>query len=80
MGFAETANILSIEQKGLEHGLGMTIERPDEFSEGFAADQIWLHPSTLAGVMLGPSRPIMAWRWSGSPEKVLLVEILVGVS
>ena len=80
MEFAETANILSIEQKVFEQGWGMTIDRPDEYFEGFAADRIWLHPSTLGGVMLGLSRPSMAWRWSGSPKKVLLVETLVGGS
>jgi hypothetical protein len=34
------------------------------------ADQIWLHPATLGGMMLGLSRPSMAWSWSGSPERV----------
>ncbi len=80
MGFAETANILSIEQKVLEQGLGMNIDWPDEYYEGLAADQIWLHPSTLDGVMLGLSRPSMAWWWSDSSEKMMLVETIVGDS
>lgn len=34
------------------------------------ADNLFLHPRALAGVMLGLSRASYAWTWSGSPERV----------
>ena len=73
MGFAETNELWDIEQKAKASDLGMTIDRPDERSEALVADQIWLHPGTLGGMMLGLSRPSMAWSWSGSPERVTSV-------
>ncbi len=70
MGFAETNELFAIEQKADANDLGMTIDRPEERSTSLVADQIWLHPATLGGMMLGLSRPSMAWSWSGSPERV----------
>ncbi len=70
MSFAETSSICDIESRVAERGLGQTIDRPEGRSENLPADQIWLHPATLGGVMLGLSRPTMAWSWSGSPERV----------
>jgi hypothetical protein len=70
MSFAETRNLYDIEQRVLSTGLGQTIDRPAERADSISADQIWLHPATLGGVMLGLSRPSMAWSWSGSPERV----------
>jgi len=32
---------------------------------------LWIHPSTLNGVLLGVSRTTLAWEWSGRPELVL---------
>ena len=69
MAFAETSNIYDIEQRLKEQG-GMTVDRPAERSEDVPANQLWLHPATLGGVMLGLSRPSMAWQWSGHPERV----------
>ena len=71
MGFAETANILKIEQSLKEYGEGYTVDRPADRSESMPADQLWIHPATLGGMMLGLSRPSMAWRWSGHPERVV---------
>jgi catechol 2,3-dioxygenase-like lactoylglutathione lyase family enzyme len=33
-------------------------------------DTVFLHPDALGGVMLGLSRPGLAWAWSGHPERV----------
>ena len=70
MSFAETCEIKKIEDLVNEQGLGQTIDRPEDRSDDLPADQIWLHPPTLGGVMLGLSRPTMAWSWSGSPDRV----------
>lgn len=70
MGFAETANILEIEKRAKAQGLGHTVDRPADRAEQVMADQVWLHPVSLGGMMLGLSRPSMAWSWSGSPDKV----------
>ncbi len=70
MAFAETSRIFEIEQRVRAAGEGVTVDRPESRSPSNPADQIWLHPSTLGGVMLGLSRPSMAWRWSGQPERV----------
>jgi hypothetical protein len=70
MSFAETSRLAEIEARVREAGLGQTIDRPEGRAEDLPADQVWLHPPTLGGVMLGLSRPSMAWSWSGSPERV----------
>jgi hypothetical protein len=70
MSFAETSRLAEIEARVREAGLGQTIDRPEGRAEQLPADQVWLHPATLGGVMLGLSRPSMAWSWSGSPERV----------
>lgn len=75
MSFAETSRLAEIEAKVGELGLGQTIDRPDDRPENLPADQVWLHPVTLGGVMLGLSRPTMAWSWSGSPERVEPVSV-----
>ncbi len=33
-------------------------------------DGLWIHPSTLNGVLMGVSRHSLAWQWSGRPERV----------
>ena len=70
MSFAETSRLAEIEARVRDAGLGQTVDRPVDRSEALPADQVWLHPPTLGGVMLGLSRPSMAWSWSGSPERV----------
>lgn len=70
MSFAETRHLAEIEQRVAAAGLGQTVDRPDGRPADLPADQVWLHPATLGGVMLGLSRPTMAWSWSGSPERV----------
>jgi hypothetical protein len=71
MSFAETPHILEIERRAKEAGAGITVSRPDGKSESEMADQLWLHPAALGGMMLGISRRTMAWSWSGSPERVV---------
>lgn len=68
MAFAESAEMAGIEEAAA--GRGITIERPEGRDPALGADQLWLHPATLGGMMLGVSRPTMAWRWSGHPERV----------
>ncbi len=70
MAFAESAAIGDIERMALVSKAGITVDRPATRAESLPADQLWLHPSALGGMMLGISRPTMAWRWSGHPERV----------
>ncbi|MEM7079920.1 MAG: hypothetical protein AAF513_14955 [Pseudomonadota bacterium] len=70
MSFAETSALMVIEERVASAGLGQTIDRPEDRTATQPADQIWLHPATLGGVMLGLSRPTMAWSWSGKPDRV----------
>ena len=70
MAYAETSAILEIEKRVNERKEGLTVNRPDDRSDDLPADGLWLHPVTLGGMMLGLSRPSMAWRWSGHPERV----------
>ena len=70
MAFAESSDMLAIEQRALERGDGLTVDRPDNRASDKTADQLWLHPAALGGMMLGLSRPTTAWQWSGHPERV----------
>ncbi len=71
MSFAETPHILEIEARAKEAGAGLTIDRPEGRPETQMADQMWLHPPALGGMMLGLSRPSRAWHWSGRPDRVI---------
>jgi hypothetical protein len=70
MCFAESAGLLDIERRVNERGAGITVDRPAGRGKDGMADQMWVHPRALGGVMLGLSRPSMAWTWSGHPERV----------
>lgn len=70
MAFAETASMRVVEERALESGAPITVDRPDGRADDQTPDQMWVHPPVLGGVMLGLSRPTMAWRWSGHPERV----------
>ncbi len=70
MCFAESPNLLEIERRVLARGVGITVDRPAGRAGDEVADQMWIHPPGLGGVMLGLSRPTMAWTWSGHPERV----------
>ncbi|HEX5377864.1 MAG TPA: hypothetical protein VFW47_04790 [Phenylobacterium sp.] len=68
MAFAESRDLGAIERAG--GGAGVTIDRPAGRPAELNSDQLWLHPPSLGGMMLGVSRPSMAWQWSGHPERV----------
>ncbi len=70
MAFGESARMAEIERMVDADGLGQTIDRPADRDAGLTPDQMWLHPPTLGGMMLGISRPSMAWTWSGRPDRV----------
>jgi hypothetical protein len=70
MAFAETPDMRAIEDRAMAAGAGFTVDRPSDRAAEKPADQIWLHPRSLGGMMLGLSRPTMAWTWSGAPERV----------
>jgi len=74
MAFAESARMAAIERKAKAREAGITVDRPETRASSRTADQLWLHPPALGGVMLGISRPSMAWRWSGHPERVTALE------
>jgi len=69
MAFAESEHMTTIAERVREHSLGHTRVPPDR-PESRPADTIFLHPPALGGMMLGISRPTMAWQWSGQPDKV----------
>lgn len=73
MAFAETSNISLIEERAKASGAGFTVDRPTDRASALPADQLWLHPRALGGMMLGLSRPSMAWSWSGHPERVVAI-------
>lgn len=68
MAFAESREMPAIEREA--GGAGITIDRPADRDPAKSPDQLWLHPPSLGGMMLGVSRPTMAWQWSGHPERV----------
>lgn len=74
MAFAESAQMTKIETAAKAENAGITVDRPAMRSLSRTADQLWLHPSALGGMMLGLSRPSMAWRWSGHPEWVKSID------
>jgi hypothetical protein len=71
MAFAESARMAHIEREARKVDAGITVDRPEGRPSSRTADQFWLHPPSLGGMMLGVSRPSMAWRWSGHPERVV---------
>lgn len=70
MAFAETSQINLIAERAMAAGAGFTLDRPTDRAPHLPSDQLWLHPAALGGMMLGLSRPSMAWFWSGKPERV----------
>ncbi len=68
MAFAEAPDMGAIE--AASGGQGITIDRPVSRQADLNSDQLWLHPPSLGGMMLGVSRPTMAWQWSGHPKRV----------
>jgi hypothetical protein len=73
MAFAESACMTKIEASVSEKGL--TVDRPENRARDKSPDQLWLHPATMGGMMLGVSRPTMAWMWSGQPQRVENIDV-----
>ena len=70
MAFVEAPDLLLIERNARAENAPLTINRPENRDSSKTPDEMWLHPAALGGVMLGVSRPTMAWHWSGHPERV----------
>jgi len=67
MAFAETDQLDEIEQRARELGHRVTVVASKHKK---AIDTVFVHPPALGGMMLGLSRPTLAWQWSGHPERV----------
>jgi hypothetical protein len=67
MCYAETGELLKIEQRVIDAETGHTSQRPDGQKN---PDVVFIHHTALAGMMLGLSRRSQAWTWSGSLERV----------
>jgi hypothetical protein len=65
MCYAEARDTAALRERLLEHGAAWTGAR-----EGTAPDNLFVHPQSLHGAMLGVSRESVAWTWSGRPERV----------
>lgn len=70
MSFAECDRLLAIEARLKQAGERSTPTRPEGRSPDKGPDSLFVHPPSLGGMMLGLSRPSMAWSWSGAPERV----------
>ncbi len=70
MAFVQSDVLLTIEREVGASGLGVTINRPEDRDGDITPDELWVHPPALGGMMLGMSRPSMAWTWSGYPDRV----------
>jgi hypothetical protein len=73
MAFAESAAMPAMER--VVAPTGLTIDRPKARPPEKSSDQLWLHPATMGGMMLGVSRPTMAWFWSGQPQNVENIDV-----
>ncbi|MBT3330688.1 MAG: hypothetical protein HOK21_15880 [Rhodospirillaceae bacterium] len=70
MSFAECSQLDLIAERAMARGDGFTpVPSPIQDDQG-RAETIFLHPPSLGGMMLGLSRPTLAWRWSGAPDRV----------
>jgi len=73
MAFAETPEMQRVETAVLANEAGLTVGRPEGRGAEQIPDEMWVHPPALGGMMLGISRPSMAWNWSGHPDRVVEV-------
>lgn len=65
MAYAETDDLVAVRQRLAARAAGHWSGAADE------ADNLFVHPAALHGVMLGISRTSHAWTWSGQPERVV---------
>jgi hypothetical protein len=71
MCYAETDKLDLIEERVIAAGSGHTTQRPEGQQN---ADVVFIHHTSLGGMMLGLSRRTKAWFWSGQPDQVEEVE------
>jgi hypothetical protein len=69
MAYAESASVGLIEDRAREANYDFTATPANKPAERIA-DTVFIHPPVLGGMMLGISRPTVAWQWSGHPERV----------
>lgn len=74
MAFAESDRLAAIEARLSEAGERSTPTKPPGRLPAKGPDSLFVHPPTLGGMMLGLSRPSMAWSWSGAPERVAPID------
>ncbi len=71
MCYAETDRLPAIEERVATAGTGHTPQRPEGQKN---PDVVFLHHTSMGGMMLGLSRRTRAWHWSGQPDQVEAVE------
>ena len=67
MCYLETHDFEGIKQRLLAGGATFT---PRGGSIASERDNVWVHPKSLHGMLLGISRTSFAWDWSGHPELI----------
>ena len=67
MCYMESDRFDELKDRLLAGGASLTPRGPDIASE---RDNIWVHPKSLHGMLLGISRETFAWDWSGRPELI----------
>ncbi len=67
MCYLETDDVPGIVRRLEARGARWTPRGGDPKTE---RDGLWIHPSALHGLLLGVSRPTLAWEWSGRPTLV----------
>lgn len=73
MCYIETDRFDELKNRLLEAGAVLTPRGPDIASE---RDNMWVHPKSLHGMLMGISRETFAWDWSGRPELIAPAEPL----
>jgi len=74
MSFAESDRLAAIGARLAQSGERSTPTAPANRLAAKGPDSLFVHPPSLGGMMLGLSRPSMAWTWSGAPERVLGID------
>jgi hypothetical protein len=67
MCYLETDRFDELKDRLLAGGAVLTPRGPDIAHE---RDNVWVHPKSLHGMLLGISRETFAWDWSGRPELI----------
>jgi len=67
MCYVEAHDVRGICDRLEEHGDRWT---PRGGSREEEREGLWIHPASLHGLLLGISRPTLAWEWSGRPDRI----------